>query len=169
MGPMSPLTRAPSFLSGGLPRDRRGRIAQKQKGKGLAHLVGLGSGEDEDMLGDETPRGGSSSYVVEVEREREREFLEALRCVFLGHFFTSQGVFLKFSLLFLFRSPDVESTAARASVGGWGLGAGHEDVGKAAEEEEEDEPLDWDQAQVCHAIVRHGNSDGLFVDIDRPS
>lgn len=81
MGPMSPLTRAPSFLSGGLPRDRRGRIAQKHKGKGLAHLVGLGSGEDEDMMGDETPRGGSSSYVMEVEREREREFLEALRCV----------------------------------------------------------------------------------------
>jgi hypothetical protein len=33
-------------------------------------------------------------------------------------------------------------------VGGWGLGAGHEDIGKPAEEEEEDEPLDWDQAQV---------------------
>jgi hypothetical protein len=49
----------------------------------------------------------------------------------------------------LCRSPDVESAAARASVGGWGLGAGHEDIGKAVEEEEEDEPLDWDQAQVC--------------------
>jgi hypothetical protein len=48
----------------------------------------------------------------------------------------------------LFRSPDVESSGARASVGGWGLGAGHEDIGKPAEEEEEDEPLDWDQAQV---------------------
>jgi hypothetical protein len=48
----------------------------------------------------------------------------------------------------IFRSPDVESSAARASIGGWGLGAGHEDIGKPAEEEEEDEPLDWDQAQV---------------------
>lgn len=47
-----------------------------------------------------------------------------------------------------FRSPDPESSAARASVGGWGLGAGHEDIIKTADEEEEDEPLDWDQAQV---------------------
>ena len=54
------------------------------------------------------------------------------------------------------RSPDVESSAARASVGGWGLGAGHEDIDRPAEEEEEDEPLDWDQAQVglhCCDIV----------------
>jgi hypothetical protein len=80
MGPMSPLTRAPSFLSGGLPRDRRGRIAHKQKGKGLAHLVGLGSGDDDqEMLGDETPRNGSSTHIVDF--EREREFLEALRSV----------------------------------------------------------------------------------------
>lgn len=53
------------------------------------------------------------------------------------------------------RSPDLDSSAARASVGGWGLGAGHEDVGKAAEEDEEDEPLDWDQAQVCGKVDQH--------------
>jgi len=119
-------TRTPSFLSGGVPRDRRGRIAQKQKGPMLSELDGLvgGSGDEVLMFGDETPRMGPSSYVVDLQREREREFLEALR------------------------SPDPESSAARASVGGWGLGAGHEDIVKMADEEEEDEPLDWDQAQA---------------------
>lgn len=39
-------------------------------------------------------------------------------------------------------------STARASVGGWGLGGGNEDSGKTVEEEDEDETLDWDQAQV---------------------
>ncbi|KAK0498408.1 HbrB-like-domain-containing protein [Armillaria luteobubalina] len=113
--------RAPSFLSGGLPRDRRGRIAQKQKGASLPNLVSntMSAGDDGDSSGGETPRIGSGGTVVESEREKEREkereFLEALR------------------------SPDPESSNARASVGGW-------DSGKI--EEEEDEPLDWDQAQA---------------------
>jgi hypothetical protein len=86
LGPLSPLSRAPSFLSGGLPRDRRGRIAHKQKGKGVDNLVGLdGVGDSDDALGDETPRNGPS-HMLEVEREREREFLEALRFVVLFAF-----------------------------------------------------------------------------------
>ncbi|PBL02141.1 HbrB-domain-containing protein [Armillaria gallica] len=126
--PSTGRARAPSFLSGGLPRDRRGRIAQKQKGASLPNLVSntISAGDDGDSSGGETPRIGSGGTVVEIEREREREkereFLEALR------------------------SPDPESSNARASVGGWGLGMGHEDSGKI--EEEEDEPLDWDQAQA---------------------
>ncbi|TFK44576.1 HbrB-like-domain-containing protein [Crucibulum laeve] len=117
-------TRTPTFLSGGVPRDRRGRIAQKQKGDAPSELVGLGAypGDEEEAYAQETPRTGPGSYVADMEREREREFLEALR------------------------SPDVESSAARASTGGWGLGAGHEP--KTAEDEEEDEPLSWDQAQA---------------------
>lgn len=79
-GPLSPLSRAPSFLSGGLPRDRRGRIAHKQKGKGVDDLVLDGVGDSDDAFGDETPRNGPS-HMLEVEREREREFLEALRFV----------------------------------------------------------------------------------------
>ncbi|KAF8070291.1 HbrB-like-domain-containing protein [Lyophyllum atratum] len=128
LGPMSPLSRAPSFLSGALPRDRRGRIAHKQNGK-VPHLSGLGLdvGEDE-KFGNEKPRVGAVAHMADLEREREREFLEALR------------------------SPDLDTTATRASVGGWGLGAGHEDVSKTAEEEEEEELLDWNQAQ---AIVEH--------------
>lgn len=42
----------------------------------------------------------------------------------------------------------MESSAARASVGGWGLGVGIEDSSKGNEEDDEDETLDWDQAQV---------------------
>ncbi|KAJ3518142.1 hypothetical protein NLJ89_g65 [Agrocybe chaxingu] len=111
-------TRTPTFLSGGLPRDRRGRVAGK--GKNIPELRGLAQGEEE-QFGDDTPRLGPSSYIVEAEREREREFLEALR------------------------SPDIEPPTREGS-GGWGLGAGHEENNKA--EEEEDDALDWDQAQA---------------------
>lgn len=145
-GPTSPLSRAPSFLSGGLPRDRRGRIAHKQTGKNLDHLARLRTddGEDnEERHGDETPRNAPSSYMAEVERERGREFLEALKSVFSCIFF-----YLNTYHCYVGRSPDVENTAARASVGGWGLGAGHEDTVKTVDEEEEEEPLDWDQTQV---------------------
>lgn len=82
LGPLSPLSRAPSFLSGGLPRDRRGRIAHKQNGKRVDNSVVDGVADD-DVFGDETPRNGPS-HMLEVEREREREFLEALR--FVGSF-----------------------------------------------------------------------------------
>ncbi|KAG6813677.1 hypothetical protein H0H92_008525 [Tricholoma furcatifolium] len=115
--PASPRARAPSFLSGGLPRDRRGRIAHKQNARRPAPLG------DDVFNGDETPRGGS--YVSDMEREREREILESLR------------------------SPDVDATH-RASVGGWGLGEGHEDVVKMTDEEEDDEVLE--QAIVDYMV-----------------
>ncbi|KAG6820869.1 hypothetical protein H0H93_010213 [Arthromyces matolae] len=115
LSPMSPFARAPSFLSGGLPRDRRGRIAHKPKARGnlLPHLIGLNG--DDDALGDENIRGGF------IEREKDREFLESLR------------------------SPDIETTAAaatRASVGGWGLGEGREDLPRTIDEDEDDETLE---------------------------
>lgn len=77
---MSPLNRAPSFLSGGVPRDRRGRIAYKSHGKDLQPVAGSGDDRDEESeggRGDETPR--NAHYIAVVERERDREFLEALR------------------------------------------------------------------------------------------
>ncbi|KAJ7209561.1 HbrB-like-domain-containing protein [Mycena pura] len=114
--PISP-SRAPSFLSGGLPRDRRGRIAKKST------LIGIKVSEDgdDDFFGDETPRIAQGL----TEREREREFLEALR------------------------SPDVDGQNT-AVKGDWGLGpgGGNIDRGKTAEE---DEPSNWDEAQVCCA------------------
>ncbi|KAF8626864.1 hypothetical protein AX15_004682 [Amanita polypyramis BW_CC] len=109
-------TRTPSFLSGGLPRDRRGRIAQKRRSREFT----LSNLEDENV--EDTPRlGNTFNTMLYLEREREREILESLR------------------------SPGME-VGGRASVGGWGLGEGHVDMGRA--EEEEEDGLDWDQAQA---------------------
>ena len=126
---------APSFLSGGLPRDRRGRIAQKRNLEDPGIAAEDEEGWDE---GGETPRNGfMGTTTLDMEREREREFLEALR------------------------SPDPISNTgvgARASVGGWGLGEG-EDGGKATAEEEryqvedDDEPITRDEAQVSVVVV----------------
>ncbi|PFH51998.1 hypothetical protein AMATHDRAFT_2487 [Amanita thiersii Skay4041] len=70
-GPVAGPTRTPSFLSGGVPRDRRGRIAQKRK----STRVALSNLEDESF--DETPRSGSTFTILHMERERERELLES--------------------------------------------------------------------------------------------
>ena len=68
-------TRTSTFLSGGIPRDRRGRVAQKGKiPQALSHIQRNG-----DLSGGEIPRKGPVNYVIEMEHEREREMLEALR------------------------------------------------------------------------------------------
>ena len=68
-------SRTTTFLSGGIPRDRRGRIAHKGKiPKPLNH-----DQRNEDLFGQVTPRKVPVSYVIEMEHEREREMLEALR------------------------------------------------------------------------------------------
>jgi hypothetical protein len=146
-------TRTPTFLSGGLPRDRRGRVALKGKNPPeLTGLRGLGLGTEDETFGEETPRIGPGSYAIDMERvEREREFLEALRFVFCIHHKT-----IRLPVVLEYRSPEIEPTGARASLGGWGLGAGNVENSKASEEEEEeDEPLDWDQAQVCFKLKFH--------------
>ncbi|KAG7090820.1 hypothetical protein E1B28_009904 [Marasmius oreades] len=111
--------RAPSFLSGGVPRDRRGRIAVKSNAQDTLHSTTRDQG---DPSGDETPRTIAAGNLLEMERERGREILDSLR------------------------SPDIETAAAYASSGGWGLGAGKVDSSKQTQEE--DELLDWDQAQA---------------------
>ncbi|KAJ7874679.1 HbrB-like-domain-containing protein [Mycena olivaceomarginata] len=110
--PISP-SRAPGFLSGGLPRDRRGRVAQKSLDRVGVKVTEEG---EDDIFGDETPRVAQGL----TDREREREFLEALR------------------------SPDIDSHSL-AVKGGWGLGPGGV-LDKP--EEEEDESLNWDEAQA---------------------
>lgn len=112
-------SRTPSFLSGQVPRDRRGRIGQKPGWMRAEKILGRGD-EDADEDGGETPR--NLGYFERSEREKEREFLDSLR------------------------SPDPEGANARAS-GGWGLGGGMEEQAKP-EEDDEDEALDWDQAQA---------------------
>ncbi|KIY72901.1 HbrB-domain-containing protein [Cylindrobasidium torrendii FP15055 ss-10] len=116
--------RAPSFLSGGLPRDRRGRIAHKQKLPDRPPEP-----EQEELSGGETPRLGSMPPLNldrdaqrELERETQRDFLESLK------------------------SPGF-APSTRQSIGGWGLGPGQDESG-SKEDVAEDEPLDWDQAQA---------------------
>jgi hypothetical protein len=108
------------------------------KGPELTNLRGLGLGTEDEISGEEIPRIGPS-YGIDMEREREREFLEALR------------------------SPEIEPTGTRANSGGWGLGAGNvENIKPGEEEEEEDEPLDWDQAQaVVERMVGMNNHQDL--------
>ncbi|KAH7915188.1 HbrB-like-domain-containing protein [Hygrophoropsis aurantiaca] len=118
----------PSFLSAGLPRDRRGRIGQR----GLAMGTMIGwivhppppppdpvdddalTAERDDNDGGETPRIGGME-------PRYRDTIGPLR-------------------------PGLEQH--RVSTGGWGLGAGNENNGRGREEDDEDEVLDWDQAQA---------------------
>lgn len=63
-------------------------------------------------------------------------------------------IFGEFTPLLIFsmscRSPDIELVPDRGSIGGWGLGGGHEEKTRLGQEEDEDEPpSDWDQPQVC--------------------
>ncbi|CAL1707939.1 unnamed protein product [Somion occarium] len=102
---------APSFLSAGAPRDRRGRID-------LKNHIRSSRGEDEGDDGGDTPRFHG---FVETGREQGREFLESLR------------------------SPDLETP--NPGMGGWGLGIGNEDK-KVDDEPEEEDNMDWDQAQA---------------------
>ncbi|KAL1682619.1 HbrB-like-domain-containing protein [Schizophyllum commune] len=96
-----------SFLAGGVPRDRRGRVGRRP---GNWQNLSLDGADDTTTIGGLTPRG-----------DREREFLDSLR------------------------SPDPEPDV-RASVGGWGLGGGKEEI--RGMEEDDDEPMDWDSAQA---------------------
>ncbi|KAJ3574654.1 hypothetical protein NP233_g1620 [Leucocoprinus birnbaumii] len=100
--------RAPSFLSGGLPRDRRGRVAHKHRSK--PSTLSLSLNNDDNVSGDETPRIGQS---YDAEHRRRVELLDSLK------------------------SPDVESSAGPRASGGWGLGAGKVDKTVDYEEEEE--------------------------------
>jgi hypothetical protein len=105
---------------------------------------------DDDLNeGGETPRMPAASGVRgfefnDAEREREREFLESLR------FDLVSDQCSKLTPGFhVHRSPDLENQ--RGSIGGWGLGNWSEGDKKAKEAdaiEDEDEEMDWDQAQA---------------------
>lgn len=62
------------------------------------------------------------------------------------------------------RSPDIDTHEDhRGSIGGWGLGNPHEeDTAKTHIIEDEDDELDWDQAQnvVERMVGMKGNDDG---------
>ncbi|KAI0040640.1 HbrB-domain-containing protein [Auriscalpium vulgare] len=80
---------------------------------------------DIDLLSDDEPDGGETPRIgFAHDREKEREFLESLR------------------------SPDPPG-ADRTSVGGWGLGVGawNDEKERGKDDEDDEDPLDWDQAQ----------------------
>ncbi|KAI0082036.1 HbrB-domain-containing protein [Panus rudis PR-1116 ss-1] len=115
---------APSFLSAGPPRDRRGRIDMKEAAK----VVRL----DDDEDGEDTPRvfGFDQSG-----KDRGREFLDSLK------------------------SPDPESAT---STSGWGLGISGLEAKRAEDTpEEEEEPMNWDQAQAVVERMVGMKSEGV--------
>lgn len=114
----------PSFLSAGIPRDRRGRIGGHDVKRMVLSADGWhmsitpaggsgqvpgedADGEDENgQEGNETPRVGAMDYREQRGARMERQ---------------------------------------QANAGGWGLGAGNEEK---QDEDDEDETMNWDQAQV---------------------
>ena len=70
-------TGAPSFLSAGLPRDRRGRIARKLEAGG-----GGAARAEDDARGEDTPRIGAA--FGGAAREREMQLLASLRSAFIS-------------------------------------------------------------------------------------
>jgi hypothetical protein len=116
------VARQPTFFSGAAPRDRRGRIARKSglyTSNSKASLAKW-DGHCSDDNDDETPR--NARFVVE--RDREKEFLESLRSPEL----------------------DVEDEGVVGGpAGGWGLGRGQKHQG--GEDDDEEETLEWEQAQ----------------------
>src|SRR5262249_12655126 len=128
--------RAPSFLSGGLPRDRRGRVAHKHRSKPSALSLRLEGDDSLFAVGDETPRLAQS---FETEHRREMQILDTLKYM-TSHFIWS--LILRTSTL---RNPDVENLTD--PKGGWGLGAGQ--VEKTSDDEDEDE---LDQVQLQEKV-----------------
>ncbi|KAE9399329.1 hypothetical protein BT96DRAFT_695230 [Gymnopus androsaceus JB14] len=130
-GPGKGPDRAPNFLSGNTPGDRRGRIAGKKltirdtsKSEPLSVVItgsGSGSGMGDDLGDVDTPRNATMDTFgfAFSDTERQRER----------------------DFLDSLRSPDLPP-------GGWGLGAGNEST-RMPDEGEEDEPMDWDQAQAA--------------------
>ena len=108
-----------SFLSGNVPRDRRGRIAHRP---GPLSLDGTNSDLEDDVV---TPRLGLGLNAGIGVRERERELLDSLR------------------------SPDPDPPEARGSVGGWGLGTWDECIStREKDDDDDDEHVELEQTQV---------------------
>ncbi|KAI5120970.1 hypothetical protein M0805_006642 [Coniferiporia weirii] len=168
--------RAPSFLSGGAPRDRRGRVAGKAKAKRRGRVIDDDiyppddldiDNEDEfadDADGDAhtmyfagaTPRGHFSA-----ERERDRTFLESLRS---PNPIEDGG-----------RGGDAEADPERGHMdalrnipGGWSHALGGDS--KDMVDGHDDEGLNWDQAQaVVERMIGMGGAGLELLGPDAPA
>ncbi|KAI0633910.1 HbrB-like-domain-containing protein [Trametes polyzona] len=167
------VTGAPSFLSAGLPRDRRGRIGARGAGGSVggggvsgAELDARGrwrlreeDGEDSGAYGYSyggaygafgyglggSGGGGGGLGGIEGEVDTPR----------VGVSFIDPGRERDKELLESLRSPDPDDSV-RMSMGGWGLGAvgrEEEEYDDDEEEEEEEENMDWDSAQHEQRVV----------------
>lgn len=116
----------PSFLSAGIPRDRRGRIGGHDMKRMILNAGGWPASG--------SPVGGNvpaDDADADAEDEGGNEGNETPRVGGMDH----RGR----------RGVPLEPKHANTG-GGWGLGAGNEEKGYL--EDDEDEVLNWDQAQV---------------------
>jgi len=125
-----------SFLTGNVPRDRRGRIAHKPDPLSLDEEEAGSSDLEDDAL---TPRLGLScasagTTAVGSGHGGARELIESLR------------------------SPEPTETEARQSVGGWGLGAWVEGV--SAREKDDDDDDEQTDTEVVLTATRHDRDQG---------
>ncbi|KAI0780338.1 HbrB-like-domain-containing protein [Fomes fomentarius] len=150
---------APSFLSAGLPRDRRGRIAQKadvgsprangRRWKARSELddaygVLGGGGYAEEIAagsygGGYVDRYGGAGDWEDADTDTPR----------VGVTFADPVRARDKELLESLRSPDPENTT-RMSMGGWGLGAGREEQAEIDMGDDDE----MDSEDFDHALVR---------------
>ncbi|KAG8213794.1 HbrB-like-domain-containing protein [Butyriboletus roseoflavus] len=119
----------PSFLSAGIPRDRRGRIG----GHDVKRMILSAGGWPLA-----TPPAGSGDVPVDdayadAEDEGGDEGNETPR-VGAMDYHDRRGV------------PSARSAQQHANTGGWGLGAGNEEKD---DDDDDDETMNWDQAQAA--------------------
>lgn len=120
-----------SFLSGNVPRDRRGRIGRRPQSLRLDSTPSQSAtdeSEEDEAAGGETPRTGFAPAPAHATRRvRDLQMLESLRSP---------------------DQPDSAATQPAGKSGGWGLDeSGWDDEGQ---EDEDESAMDWDQAQVSH-------------------
>ncbi|KAI0325111.1 HbrB-domain-containing protein [Cubamyces sp. BRFM 1775] len=159
----------PSFLSAGLPRDRRGRIAQK------SDTVSVGGERryrypSEDPYGDgddgasdfwSDGRDGVGGSGVGIGADGQYVYWDGGETDTPRVAFADPGRERDKELLESLRSPDPDSANSRMSahMGGWALGSGsgrpgdedgyeHDEDEDDEDEEEEEGNLDWDSAQA---------------------
>ena len=138
-----------SFLSGALPRDRRGRIGQK--GKKRQSYGEEEVSEEREVAGEgaATPRHGRSRILDDRSWHNEKELLEALRSA--NPFFSFPNRFIFFSFNFSlcgYRSPGTPNMDTRPSTGESSGGANEENAKGGKKDEVQVESLNWDEAQV---------------------
>ncbi|VDC03613.1 unnamed protein product [Peniophora sp. CBMAI 1063] len=119
-----------SFLSGNVPRDRRGRIGRRPQSLRLDSTPSQSATEesedDDEAAGGETPRTGFAPAPTHAKRVRDLQMLESLRSP---------------------DAPDSATTQPAGKGGGWGLDeSGWDDEGQ---EDEDEATMDWDQAQAA--------------------